>query len=79
MLLKCRAQTRFPCDVSVGNETRYEGRTVWNLRPQDIDIVASLGDSITAGTGSKATNLFGVLNENRGSSYMTGKYIYLCE
>ena len=46
--------------------------TVWTLGPADIDIVASLGDSITAGTGSKAENIFGVLNENRGSTYMTG-------
>ena len=47
-------------------------RTVWNLRPQDIGLVASLGDSITAATGAKADSVFGVMDENRGSSFMTG-------
>ena len=35
-------------------------RTVNQLRPADIDIIASLGDSITAGTGAKARNIFEV-------------------
>ena len=35
-------------------------RTVNQLRPVDIDIIASLGDSITAGTGAKARNIFEV-------------------
>ena len=35
-------------------------RTVHQLRPVDIDIIASLGDSITAGTGAKARNIFEV-------------------
>ena len=47
-------------------------RTVWNLRPQDIGLVASLGDSITAATGAKADSVLGVMDENRGSSFMTG-------
>ena len=47
-------------------------RTVWNLRPQDIGLVASLGDSITAATGAKADSILGVMDENRGSSFMTG-------
>ena len=47
-------------------------RTVWNLRPQDIGLVASLGDSITAATGAKADTILGVMDENRGSSFMTG-------
>merc|ERR1719317_431369 len=40
--------------------------------PQDIEFVASLGDSITAGTGALASNLLEVLDENRGSTYFTG-------
>ena len=64
---------QFPCAVSPNvSDVNVRVKNVWTLGPQDIDIVASLGDSITAGTGSKAENIFGVLNENRGSSYMTG-------
>ena len=62
---------QFPCDTKyVRNNS--SASSVWDLRPQDVGIVASLGDSITAATGSKAKDIFGVLNENRGSSYMTG-------
>jgi len=64
----------FPCP------TRYHephppkpgNRTVDQLRPQDIEFVSSLGDSITAGTGAFASNLLEVLDENRGSTYFTG-------
>ena len=67
------SHAQFPCDVSANvSDINDRVKNVWTLGPRNIDIVASLGDSITAGTGSKAENIFGVLNENRGSSYMTG-------
>ena len=34
--------------------------------------MASVGDSITAGTGALAKNLFEVNDENRGSTFFTG-------
>jgi len=47
-------------------------RSVHQLRPEDIGLIASLGDSITAGAGAKARNVFEVLDENRGSTFFTG-------
>ena len=35
-------------------------------------MIASIGDSITAGTGANANNILEVLNENRGVTYSTG-------
>ena len=44
----------FPCPAHYSEpaHSAYSGRTVNNLRPQDIDIVASVGDSVTAGQGN---------------------------
>lgn len=36
------------------------------LRPGDIDVIAAMGDSLTAGMGIFAYNLFQVIIENRG-------------
>lgn len=36
------------------------------LRPGDIDVIAAMGDSLTAGAGAFASNLFHILVENRG-------------
>ncbi|KAB5561918.1 hypothetical protein PHYPO_G00012020 [Pangasianodon hypophthalmus] len=46
--------------------------SVHRLRPGDINIVASLGDSITAGFGAKAKNILELLNEERGVSWSIG-------
>ena len=48
-------QSPFPCPRSYHEPPRPRGqqaRSVHKLRPMDIDIVASVGDSITAGTFS---------------------------
>lgn len=43
------------------------------LHPGDIDIVAAMGDSITAGTGANALTLFeSLFIENRGVSFSIG-------
>jgi len=64
----------FPCPIHYHEPypPSSANRTVNQLRPQDVEIVASLGDSITAGTGALASNLLEVLDENRGSTYFTG-------
>ncbi|MCJ8736485.1 hypothetical protein PDJAM_G00013010 [Pangasius djambal] len=43
--------------------------SVHRLRPGDINVVAALGDSITAGFGAKAKNILQLLNEERGVSW----------
>lgn len=42
------------------------------MRPGDIDVIAAMGDSLTAGAGLYATNLLEVLVENRGASAFIG-------
>ncbi|XP_072543548.1 phospholipase B1, membrane-associated-like [Salminus brasiliensis] len=46
--------------------------SVHRLRPGDINVVASLGDSITAGFGAKANNILQLMNEERGVSWSIG-------
>ncbi|XP_066506519.1 phospholipase B1, membrane-associated [Hoplias malabaricus] len=46
--------------------------SVHRLRPGDIKVVASLGDSITAGFGAKAKHILQLTNEERGVSWSIG-------
>ncbi|XP_040574332.1 phospholipase B1, membrane-associated [Lepeophtheirus salmonis] len=46
--------------------------SVHHLRPGDIKVIGALGDSITAGTGALADNLFQLLWEYRGVSFSAG-------
>ncbi|KAL3873507.1 hypothetical protein ACJMK2_036616 [Sinanodonta woodiana] len=46
--------------------------TVHNLTPYDVKVVGAMGDSITAGTGIKATTVLGLLREDRGLSWSIG-------
>jgi len=39
---------------------------VHKLRPGDIDVIAAMGDSLTAGAGIFADSLFQIVIENRG-------------
>uniref|UniRef100_A0A8C2IL64 Phospholipase B1, membrane-associated n=1 Tax=Cyprinus carpio TaxID=7962 RepID=A0A8C2IL64_CYPCA len=47
---------------------------IWasRLRPGDFKVVASLGDSLTAGLGAKAENLLQLLDEERGVAWSIG-------
>lgn len=40
--------------------------SVHKLRPGDIDVIAAMGDSLTAGAGIFADNVLHVAIENRG-------------
>lgn len=60
---------KFDCDVSGDFQ---EATSVHRLRPQDVRVMAALGDSITAALGSKATTPIGLLTEWRGSSWSIG-------
>merc|ERR1711893_256836 len=59
----------YQCDLppSASNPTSAHA-----VRPGDIRVVASIGDSITAGYGVTATNIFEVLLNDRHYSWVTG-------
>ncbi|CAH1792882.1 unnamed protein product [Owenia fusiformis] len=46
--------------------------SVHRLLPGDINVVAAVGDSITAANGASATTVFGCLTEYRGRSWSVG-------
>lgn len=47
------------------------------LRPGDIDVIAALGDSLTAANGAKATSVLGLLTEYRGFAWSIGGEVNL--
>ncbi|KAI0237111.1 Phospholipase B1, membrane-associated [Lamellibrachia satsuma] len=47
-------------------------KTVHELRPSDINVIAAMGDSITAGHGLGAESIVDVLVKNRGESWSIG-------
>ena len=65
----------FPCDVTNGRSPKRP-KSVHELRPGDIDVIGSLGDSLTAGNGVFATNIFEVATENRGATAYIGTCNY---
>ncbi|XP_077095743.1 phospholipase B1, membrane-associated [Siphateles boraxobius] len=60
----------FSCVDTAPSDTVPE--SVHRLRPGDIKVVASLGDSLTAGFGAKAENLLQLADEERGVSWSIG-------
>ncbi|XP_063975285.1 phospholipase B1, membrane-associated-like isoform X2 [Diachasmimorpha longicaudata] len=61
----------FPCNKT-GGRSRTVPSSVHRLRPGDIDVIAAMGDSLTAGFGLYANNIFDLFIENRGSSAFGG-------
>ena len=59
----------FNCKVSKSPVTPA---SVNFLRPSDIDVVAAIGDSITAGFGAQSTSLLNLAGEWRGLSWSIG-------
>ncbi|XP_011882065.1 PREDICTED: phospholipase B1, membrane-associated-like isoform X2 [Vollenhovia emeryi] len=55
----------FPCNVADGRSPKVP-ESVHKLRPGDIDVIAAMGDSLTAGAGIFASNVLQVIIENRG-------------
>nr|XP_012148652.1 PREDICTED: phospholipase B1, membrane-associated-like isoform X2 [Megachile rotundata] len=55
----------FPCNVTGGRSLKIPD-SVHRLRPGDIDVIAAMGDSVTAGTGVFAQKMMQLLIENRG-------------
>ncbi|XP_028809294.1 phospholipase B1, membrane-associated-like [Denticeps clupeoides] len=46
--------------------------SVHRLRPADVQVVAALGDSVTAGRGAKSKNIFDLSKEYKGVSWSIG-------
>ncbi|XP_050420647.1 phospholipase B1, membrane-associated-like [Adelges cooleyi] len=63
--------TEFPCDRN-GTRSLTRPTSVHQLRPGDIDIIGSVGDSLTVGLGSFSNNIFEILVEHRGVSWTAG-------
>ena len=58
----------FFCDINgPGRRSNQTPTSVHKLRPGDIDIIAAIGDSLTAGNGAKATNALQVTLEYKGN------------
>ncbi|KAE9542790.1 hypothetical protein AGLY_002701 [Aphis glycines] len=68
---KVQKSFKFFCDT---NGTRSETRptSVHELRPGDIDIIGSVGDSLTVGTGSFSYFLPQLVVDHRGTSWSAG-------
>lgn len=66
--------TQFFCDTRNGAGARSASipESVHRLRPGDIDVVAAIGDSLTAGNGALATSILQVFIENKGVSWSIG-------
>ncbi|XP_037036133.1 phospholipase B1, membrane-associated-like [Bradysia coprophila] len=64
---------KFFCDPKgPGKRSDSIPKSVHQLTPGDIDIIAAMGDSLTAGNGALATNILQVLIENKGVSWSIG-------
>ncbi|XP_017881302.1 phospholipase B1, membrane-associated-like [Ceratina calcarata] len=61
----------FPCNVTGGRSAKVPD-SVNRLRPGDIDVIAGMGDSLTAGHGLFARDLLESRIENRGASGAIG-------
>lgn len=71
----------YPCPDKNLWRSEKPPRSVHELRPGDIDVVAALGDSLTAANGAMTDNLYEVIfRENRGVSWSIGndlKYLLI--
>ncbi|XP_050321439.1 phospholipase B1, membrane-associated [Bactrocera neohumeralis] len=63
----------FPCDLSYARST-FPPTSVHELRPGDIDVIASVGDSLSAGNGIMSDRVLHILNEFRAFSFSGGGY-----
>ncbi|XP_065334646.1 phospholipase B1, membrane-associated-like [Cloeon dipterum] len=61
----------FPCKVS-SNAFTAAPKSVHELRPQDISVVATLGDSLVTGYGALADSIVGLFLKNQQVSWAIG-------
>ncbi|XP_059480389.1 phospholipase B1, membrane-associated-like [Neocloeon triangulifer] len=63
----------FPCHHAEQFRSLQRPNSVHKLMPGDIDVVAAMGDSLTAATGAVAEDIYSVISiENRGMSFSIG-------
>ncbi|XP_071455676.1 phospholipase B1, membrane-associated-like [Hetaerina americana] len=62
---------KFMCDTK-GYRSKTPPKSVHRLMPGDIDVVAAMGDSLTAGNGAFATTLPQLFLNDRGISWAIG-------
>uniref|UniRef100_A0A182MY44 Phospholipase B1, membrane-associated n=1 Tax=Anopheles dirus TaxID=7168 RepID=A0A182MY44_9DIPT len=65
------AEVPFPCNITLGRSPKVP-TSVHKLRPGDINVIAALGDSLTAGTGAAASGFVDLYQENRGLAWSIG-------
>ena len=65
-------QRHFPCAVELGARSESRPTSVHELRPGDVDVVAAMGDSITAALGERSATIVTDIVEWRGSSWSIG-------
>lgn len=73
MQLPVLPSERFPCDLSEGRSPEIP-QHISQLRPGDIDIVATCGDSSNSGTGILGLSELDAYVEYRGYSYAGGGF-----
>ncbi|XP_073821139.1 phospholipase B1, membrane-associated-like [Musca autumnalis] len=61
----------FPCALN-GTRSPVVPANIHQLRPGDIDVVAAIGDSLTAGNGAMSATALGAYTEFRGMSFSGG-------
>ena len=61
------SRATFKC--STGSSSNPKPTSVHKLKPNDIDVIGAIGDSLTAANGAKATTVIGLLEECRGVSW----------
>ncbi|XP_055382450.1 phospholipase B1, membrane-associated-like [Condylostylus longicornis] len=62
---------QFPCGLN-NSKSATKPNSVHKLRPGDIDVIAAMGDSLTAGTGAASTKFVDLFMENRGLVWSIG-------
>ena len=69
-----RSDTYFPCSLAHTSGRKSPSRpiSVHKLRPGDIQVIATLGDSLSAGTGALARSALQVAIEYRGVAWSGG-------
>jgi hypothetical protein len=64
-------EKRFSCATN-NSRSGKPPLSVHQLMPGDVDVIAALGDSLTAANGAKARTIIGLLLEDRGISWSIG-------
>ncbi|VEN51654.1 unnamed protein product [Callosobruchus maculatus] len=62
----------FPCAGTSPLRSPNVPKTAHQVRPGDIDVIGAIGDSITAGMGTSATDLLQLIVDDRGKSFSGG-------